>query len=83
MANLRVVLAHNVDVHLMRHSNIVTCITGFNNVNGRAVFADNTKANGLAHLEVSATSINDPGVGSGKLVTAIAQSTKKKTSTIG
>jgi mannitol-specific phosphotransferase system IIBC component len=75
LVKLRVVHTQKGHVQPIRGSNVLTCITGFDSVSGRAVLANKTKADNLAHLEVTATLVN-LGVGHRKLVTTIAQQTK-------
>jgi len=53
-----VVHTQNGQVQPIRGSNSLTCITGFDNVSGQAVLADKTKADGPAHLEITATLVS-------------------------
>ena len=72
LVKLRVVREQNEHVQSIRGSNCLTCITGIDNLSVRAVLTDNTKADGLACLEVSAIWVNKTRVGRSKLVTTKA-----------
>jgi len=64
-------------VQCMHGCNVGTCITGLNDVGGRAILANKPEADGLARCEVRATSVNDRGVDRRELVTTMAQQQKK------
>jgi hypothetical protein len=57
------------DVQPIRVSNTLTCITGVNRLNGRAVLVSKTDTDGLARREVTATLGSKIRVGQIKLVT--------------
>jgi hypothetical protein len=73
LVKLRVVHSQSDDVQPIRGSNILTCIIGVDNVSGRAVLVNKTKADGIAHLEVVAILVNKTRVGHTKLVTTVEQ----------
>jgi hypothetical protein len=71
-----VVLKQSGDVQPIRVSNTLTCITGVDRLNSRAVLLGKTDADSLARREVTATLGSKIRVGHIKLVTTVAQPQK-------